>query len=222
MIKGLSTRPRHVYEVLIALYVTTLIVSNIASVKLVGFAGFVFDAGTILFPLAYILSDVITEVYGFKKMRSILLIGISMLLITSLTFFAVGALPAAADWAGQGAFESTLGVVWRIVAGSIVAIFFGELVNAYVLARLKVRTKGKKLWSRLIGSSAIGNLVDTTVFTVIAFAGIVDSPALLTIIGTVYLVKMATEIVISPLTMRVIAWVKKHEKMDVYEEPVLL
>ena len=221
MVRGLVKKPRHVYELLIALYMTTLIVSNIASVKLVGFAGLIFDAGTVLFPLAYILSDVITEVYGFKKMRSVLVIGIAMLLLTSLTFWAVGVLPAAAGWGNQSAYESVLGVVWRIVAGSVIAIFLGELVNAYVLARLKIRTNGKQLWVRLIGSSAIGNLVDTTVFSVIAFAGTVDVSSLLTIIGTVYAIKMLTEIVVSPVTMRVIEWVKKHEKTDVFEEPVL-
>jgi uncharacterized integral membrane protein (TIGR00697 family) len=216
-----SPLPVHVYELLIALYVTTLIVSNIASVKLVGLSNVVFDAGTILFPLAYILSDIITEVYGFRKMRSILMIGIGMLLLTSLTFWIVGILPAAVDWANQGAYDSILGVVWRIVAASVIAIFLGELLNAYVLAKMKVKTKGKKLWSRLIGSSAVGSLVDTVTFSVIAFAGTIPAATLLSIILTVYVIKMATEIVVSPLTMRIIASIKRLENIDSFEEPVL-
>lgn len=215
------SRPTHVYEALIALYVTTLLISNIASIKLVGFAGIVFDAGTVLFPLAYILGDVITEVYGFRKMRSILLIGIGMLLVTTLTFWLVGVLPATADWSGQASYDATLGVVWRIAFASMVAIFLGELINAYILAKLKVRSKGKQLWRRLIGSSAVGSLVDTTVFSVIAFAGAVSASTLLTLIGTVYAIKMLTEIIISPLTMRVIALIKRSEKLDVYENPQL-
>lgn len=211
----------HIYEMVIALYVTTLIVSNIASIKLVGFGGLVFDAGTVLFPLAYILSDVISEVYGFKKMRSILLIGIGMLLLTTLTFWAVGALPAATEWTNQGAYESVLGVVWRIVLASITAIFLGELINAYVLAKMKIRSKGARLWQRLIGSSVIGSFVDTAVFTVIAFAGIVSTSSLLTIIATVYGLKLLVEIVVSPLTMRVIAYIKRVENIDTFEEPKL-
>lgn len=208
-------------EILAALFIMTLIVSNIASVKLVQIGGFVFDAGTILFPLAYILGDVITEIYGFKRMRKLLLIGLSTLVITMFILWVVQHLPASADWGHQEAYEMTLGVVWRIVCASVVAIFIGELVNAYVLARMKVRTKGKHLWVRLIGSSAVGNVVDTVVFSVIAFAGTVSSSTLLVLIATVYGIKMATEIVISPVTMHVIALLKRHEKIDVYEEPRL-
>jgi uncharacterized integral membrane protein (TIGR00697 family) len=211
----------HIYESLAALFITALIVSNIASVKLVGFGPLMFDAGTILFPLAYIIGDVITEVYGFRKMRSLIYIGIVMLLVTSLTFWLVGLLPATAEWGNQGAYQSILGVVWRIIFASVVAFMVGELVNAYILAKLKIRTKGAKLWQRLIGSSVLGNIVDTTVFTLIAFAGTVSGSAILQIISTVFLIKIATEILVSPITMRVIGYIKRRENLDVFEEPSL-
>ena len=212
----------HVYESLVALFVTTLIISNIVSIKLVTVGPFTFDAGTILFPLAYIIGDIISEVYGFRKMRSILLTGIGMLVLTTTTFWAVGALPAASDWTNQAAYDSVLGVVWRIAAASVIAIFLGELLNAYVLAKLKIRSKGKQLWNRLIASSAVGSLVDTVVFSLIAFWGVVDGSTLLNIILTVYGIKLATEIAVSPLTIRVIESIKNSEKIDTFEEPHLL
>lgn len=212
----------HIYESLAALFITTLIVSNIASIKLVGAGPLIFDAGTILFPLAYIIGDVITEVYGFRKMRSLILIGIAMLLLTSLTFWIVGLLPSTPEWGNQDAYQTILGVVWRIIFASVVAFFIGELVNAYILAKLKIKTKGQKLWQRLIGSSVAGNIVDTTVFTLIAFAGTVSGSAIVRIIATVFLIKIVTEIVVSPVTMRVINYIKRRENLDVYEEPTLL
>lgn len=209
------------YEVLAALFITSLLISNIVSIKLVNIGHVVFDAGSILFPLAYIIGDVIAEVYGFKQLKKLLFTGICMLVLTASIFWIVGALPAASDWGDQAAYDSILGVVWRIVGASIIAIMLGELINAYILTRLKVRMKGKQLWTRLIGSSAVGNLVDTTVFTVIAFAGTTSNSTLLNIIVTVYVIKMATEIAISPITMKLIAFVKKRDNIDVYETPEL-
>src|SRR5690606_31444282 len=117
-----------------------------------------------------------------------------------LTFWIVGLLPAEASWTLQQSFEATLGVVWRIVTASIIAIFVGELLNAYVLAKLKVKTKGKWLWGRLIGSSAVGNAFDTVLFSTIAFAGTMPFDVLVQLIISVYLIKMAVEIIVSPLT----------------------
>lgn len=220
--KKILTNRIHVLETLIALFITTLIVSNIVSIKLITVGPLVFDAGTLLFPLAYIIGDIIAEVYGFKKMRQILLLGVAALLITSLTFWLVGILPASSDWGNQAAYDSILGVVWRIVTASIIAIFVGELVNAYILAKLKIKTAGKNLWYRLIGSSAIGNAVDTTLFTVIAFAGLVPVAVVWNIIWTVFLIKMTIEIIISPFTMKIIAAIKRQENIDVFEEPAVV
>ena len=142
-----------------------------------------------------------------------------MLIVTSLTFWIVGLLPPAADWTAQNSYNDILGVVWRIVAASILAIFLGELMNSYVLASMKIRSKGKHIWQRIIGSSAAGNAVDTTVFSLIAFTGIIPFSSLLVLIATVFGMKMATEIIVSPLTIKVIARIKKLEKLDVYEAP---
>lgn len=212
---------KHIYEGLVALFITTLIVSNIASVKIVQTGPLVFDAGTILFPLAYIIGGMITEIYGFRKMRSILYIGIGMLLLTTVTFWSVGLMPAAADWPNQPAYDAILGVVWRIVTASIVAIFVGEFINGFILGKLKVRFKGRLLWHRIIGSSAVGSYVDTVVFSVIAFGGTMPTSALLSLIFTVYAIKIGTEILLSPLTMRAILAIKQTDKTDVYEDPRL-
>jgi uncharacterized integral membrane protein (TIGR00697 family) len=209
-------------DIFIALFIVTLIVSNIVSIKIVGFGPIVFDAGTILFPLAYILGDVITEVYGFKRMRRILVLGISTLLITSLTFWIVGAMPAIAEWGSQDAYDATLGVVWRIVAASISAIFIGELLNAYVLAKLKIHFKGRHLWGRIVGSSVVGNAADTLIFSTIAFAGTMSFGNFMSLVITVYLIKMAIEIIVSPITMLVIKRIKKAENLDSYEDPALV
>jgi uncharacterized integral membrane protein (TIGR00697 family) len=221
MVKAISKKTIHIYELLAGLFVMTLIVSNIASVKMVSVGPFVFDAGTILFPLAYIIGDIVTEIYGFKMMRRLLYVGIITLLVTSLTFWVVGALPAATDWANQAAYDSILGVVWRIVGASITAIFVGELLNAYVLSTLKIKTKGKNLWGRIVGSSAIGGLVDTIVFSVLAFAGTMPADVMVQLIATVYFIKLATEVIVSPLTVKIITLIKRSENVDVYEAPSL-
>lgn len=217
----IKKRPLYLYETLAALFITTLIVSNVASVKLVGIGPVIFDAGTVLFPLAYIVGDIVTEVYGFRRMRALLYIGIGMLLLTTLTFWVVGLLPNAADWAGQAAYEQTLGVVWRIVLASCTAIFVGEFINSYLLARWKVQTKGAYLWRRVIGSSAVGGLLDTVAFSVIAFAGTVSVSTLMSLIITVYVIKLGVEILASPLTIRVIDYIKRLERLDTYETPNL-
>ncbi len=214
-------RPRNirVYEFLSGLFVMTLIVSNIASTKIIALGPLVMDAGTILFPLAYIIGDIVTEVYGYRKMRSLLYVGIVTLLVTMGALWLVQVLPAASDWANQPAYDTILGVVWRIVLASIAALFIGEILNAYVMGTMKIRTGGRGLWQRMISSSAVGSFVDTVVFSVIAFAGTMSWSALGQLILTVFLIKIATEIIVSPLTMRLIDRVKRHENLDTYEQP---
>ncbi|HPR10208.1 MAG TPA: queuosine precursor transporter [Candidatus Saccharibacteria bacterium] len=209
------------YEVLVALLITTLIVSNIASVKLVQLGNLVFDAGTILFPLAYIIGDIITEIYGFRRMRRLLYIGLAMLALTTVVFAIVQVLPSPADWQNQAAYTVILGVVWRIVFASMVAFFVGELLNSYILAKLKIKTKGKKLWNRLVSSSAIGSLIDTIIFSVLAFGGTISGQTMVQLIATVYAIKIVTEIALSPLTMKIITYLKKKERLDTFEEPKL-
>ena len=215
------TKKQHysLYDIFAILFVTTLLVSNIVSVKIVSVGWLTFDAGTVLFPLAYIVGDIITEVYGYRRMRRLIYNGVAALMLMTLTFWVVQFLPADSSWAGQAAFESTLGVVWRLAIGSVVALFVGEIMNAYVMGRMKVASRGRGLWWRMIGSSLAGNALDTVIFSTIAFAGTMPITSFWQLIITVFLIKMAVEIMVSPLTMRLIARVKKHEKLDTFEQP---
>lgn len=194
-------------EVLTSLFIATLIISNIISIKVVTIGSLTFDAGTILFPLAYIIGDIITELYGFRRMRRLVAIGVTMLVLMSGTFFLTSQL-SGIDATMDTAFATALGVVPRIAAASIIAIAAGELLNAYVLERLRKRDKGKNLWGRLITSSLAGNAIDTVLFTVIAFAGTMPTADLLTIIVTVFCIKMAVEIIVSPLTVKIVNYLR--------------
>jgi uncharacterized integral membrane protein (TIGR00697 family) len=219
-----SNKPKQslIFEVLVALFITTLIISNILSVRIVKISFLTFDGGTILFPLAYIISDIITEIYGFKKMRQLIYIGISMLGVMAVCFYIAQYLPAdTQNLVNKQAYLSVLGVAWRIVLASMTALFIGDFINSYVLAYLKIRTKGKAMWLRVVSSTAIGSLIDTTLFTVIAFMGSLSGNQLLKIIATVYFIKIATEVIISPVTIRIINYIKKRDHIDTYEKPHL-
>jgi hypothetical protein len=219
MFRLFQKKQLHIYEMLAGLFVMTLIVSNIASIKVVAIGSLVFDAGTILFPLSYIVGDIVTEVYGYRKMRSLLYVGVVSLILTMTTFWVVQILPASPDWPNQVAYESILGVVWRIVLASVTALFLGEIMNAYVMARMKVRSKGKNLWVRMISSSVVGSAIDTVVFSTVAFLGTMPFDALAQLMATVFLIKITTEVIVSPLTIKIINIVKRREKIDTYEQP---
>ena len=219
MFRLFQKKQLHIYEMLAGLFVMTLIVSNIASIKVVAIGPLVFDAGTILFPLSYIVGDIVTEVYGYRKMRSLLYVGVVSLILTMTTFWVVQILPASPDWPNQVAYESILGVVWRIVLASVTALFLGEIMNAYVMARMKVRSKGKNLWVRMISSSVVGSAIDTVVFSTVAFLGTMPFDALAQLMITVFLIKITTEVVVSPLTIKIINIIKRREKIDTYEQP---
>ena len=207
------------YDIFAVLFVTTLLVSNIVSVKIVSVGWLTFDAGTVLFPLAYIVGDIITEIYGYRRTRRLIYSGVAALMLMTLTFWVVQLLPADSSWTGQAAFESTLGVVWRLAIGSVVALFVGEIMNAYVMGRMKVASRGRGLWRRMIGSSLAGNALDTVIFSTIAFAGTMPMTSFWQLIVTVFLIKMTVEIMVSPLTIHLITRVKKHEKLDTFEQP---
>ncbi len=219
MFRLFQKKQLHIYEMLAGLFVMTLIVSNIASIKVVAIGPLVFDAGTILFPLSYIVGDIVTEVYGYRKMRSLLYVGVVSLILTMTTFWVVQILPASPDWPNQVAYESILGVVWRIVLASVTALFLGEIMNAYVMARMKVRSKGKNLWVRMISSSVVGSAIDTVVFSTVAFLGTMSFGALAQLMITVFLIKITTEVIVSPLTIKIINIIKRREKIDTYEQP---
>ena len=168
-------------------FVSVLLISNIASTKIIDLQWFVFDGGTLLFPLSYIFGDILTEVYGYKRSKRVIWLGFFMALLMALVFMIVGLLPSAEEWNNQSAYDLILGATPRIIFASLVAYTFGEFSNSYILAKIKIYTKGKKLWLRTIGSTLVGELIDSTLFILIAFYGILPNSLLVTLIISNYI-----------------------------------
>lgn len=200
-----------------ALFVTCLIVSNIIAVKLIEVAGLILPAAIIIFPISYILGDVLTEVYGYARARQVIWLGFLCNLVAIIAVTIGGQLPAAGFWSGQAAWDAILGYAPRILAASFIAYLIGELANAYVLARLKVAMEGRHLWVRTIGSTLVGQLLDSAVFITIAFAGVLPGEALIGAVITQWLVKSAYEALATPLTYAVVGFLKRVDDVDVYE-----
>lgn len=200
-----------------ALFVTCLIVANIAAVKLVQVGPLVLPAGVIIFPLSYILGDVLTEVYGFAQARRVIWIGFLCNLLAVLTFTVAGALPAAPFWHDQPAFDRILGATPRLLAASFLAYLVGEFANSYILAKLKIVTSGRHLWMRTIGSTLVGQGLDSAVFISVAFIGVIPSEAILAAIITQWLVKSAYEALATPLTYLAVGFLKRKEGLDTYD-----
>lgn len=203
--------------VLTGLFVGILVLSNILAAKMVKLGPFVFDGGTLLFPLSYIFGDVLTEVYGYKASRKVIWTGLAMLVLMSLNVSIVGALPAEPSWELQGAYDSILSVVPRIALASILGYFAGEYSNSVVLSRLKVLMKGRRLWVRTIGSTLVGEALDTVVFVAVAFAGLYPAGVLAVMMLSNYLFKCSIEILFTPLTYRAVAYVKRREDLDRFD-----
>lgn len=199
------------------LFVAVLLVSNVASSKILNLGPFTFDGGTILFPLSYIFGDIITEVYGYGRARKMIWLGFICALLMSLVFIVVGKLPPAAGWDNQDAYNKILGLTPRIVLASLAAFWCGSFVNAFILAKLKILTNGRWLWARTIGSTVVGELLDSTIFVVIAFFGILPNALLVTLVVSNYLFKTAVEVLFTPLTYRVVAWLKANEGLDHFD-----
>lgn len=210
-------KPYRYLDIITTAFAVVLILSNISSTKILSLGWFSFDGGTILFPLSYIFGDILTEVYGYARSRRVIWIGFAMNLLMVLIFYVVGKLPPAMDWGNQGAYDAILGVMPRIVLGSLCAYLFGEFLNSYVLAKLKIKTKGKYFWLRAIGSTMIGEFFDTTIFLFIAFAGILPWNLIWIIWVSNYIFKIGIEIVFLPLTYRLVAFLKKKENEDYYD-----
>ncbi len=205
------------FDIITAVFTAVLLISNIVSAKIARFGPFDFDAGTVLFPLSYIFGDILTEVYGYKRSRKAIWTGFICLILMAITLAVVQYLPPAKTWPNQAAYEIILGFVPRIVIASIIAYFLGEFTNSYILAKMKIWTKGKMLWSRTIGSTVVGELVDSVIFSLIAFYGTMPLSTLLNIMGTIYVFKVLYEIIITPVTYKVVSALKNAEGMDVYD-----
>lgn len=198
-------------------FVSVLLISNVASTKIVDLKWFTFDGGTLLFPLSYIFGDILTEVYGYKKARGVIWLGFFMALLMSLIFIIVGELPSAEGWNNQSAYDAILGLTPRIVIASLIAYSAGEFSNSYILAKMKIWTKGKILWARTIGSTVVGEFMDSILFIVIAFWGILPNSLLVTLIISNYIFKTAVEILFTPVTYKVVSFLKKKENEDYYD-----
>lgn len=209
------------FDVLVALFVGVLLISNVASTKILSLWKFTFDGGTILFPLSYIFGDILTEVYGFRQSRKVIWLGFFMALMMSLVLYIVQLLPPAADWPNQKAFETILGFVPRIVLASLLAYFAGEFSNSVILSRLKIYTRGKFLWIRTVLSTLVGEGIDTTVFCFVAFYGVLPPPVLWAVVVSNYIFKCSVEILFTPVTYLIVGFLKKREKADVYDYGII-
>jgi len=205
------------YDIFTGLFVAVLLVSEITSTKIVTL-GFIQTAGAaVLFPVSYIFSDILTEVYGYARARRVMWIGFASLVLMSLVLLVVEYLPAAPSWHGQAAYEAILGFVPRITLASVIAYWVGGFVNDFTLAKMKLLTKGKYLWTRTVGSTVIGQAVDTSLFISIAFYGVLPNAVIAQIIFSFYLFKCVYEVLATPLTYFVVNRLKKSEGLDVFD-----
>lgn len=205
-------------DLITGLFATLLIVSNFASTRIISLGwGLSFDAGTLMFPMTYIFNDMLTEVYGYSRSRRVIWIGLLALIISAASLGLVGLFPPAEGWEEAAAWDSVMGLVPRIVGASLVAYFVGEFVNSYLLAKLKVKTGGRYLWFRFIGSTAVGQIFDTLIFASIAFLGVMSRDLWLTLVVSNYVFKVGVEVLMMPLTALVVNKIKRVEGVDVYD-----
>ncbi len=196
---------------------TCLLISNIIAGRLITVYGLVLPAAVILFPLTYIFGDVLTEVYGFKKARLVIWTGFACNLLMAAVFIGVAAFPAPSFWEGKQAYAAVLGLTPRMVAASLAAYFIGEWSNAVLLSRMKIWTAGRWLWMRTIGSTVVGEGLDTVIFVSLAFAGSVPEPVWGQMILAQYLWKVSYEVVITPFTYAVVSYLKQKENIDAFD-----
>lgn len=204
-------------DVITVFFVAFLLISNVVASKILVLGPLSIDGGGILFPLTYIFGDILTEVYGYKRTRKAIWMGFGANLVMAATFMLVGILPPAPDWPYQDAYMTILGQSSRIVLASVTAYFCGEFINSFILAKMKIFTKGKLLWSRTIGSTIFGEAVDTTVFMIIAFWGVLPADLFIAVGISGYLLKVAIEVLFTPFTYLIVNFLKKKESEDYYD-----
>lgn len=211
-------QPSTWFVVVTAVFITCLLIANIIAVKLVSVAGIVFPAAVIIFPISYICGDVLTEVYGYHRARQVIWLGFACNLLAVGAIWAAQVLPGAAFWDAQTAYERILGFTPRLLVASFCAYLVGEFVNSFVLAKMKVLTHGRMLWARTIGSTIVGQGLDSLVFMTIAFLATIPTGALATMVLTQWLLKVAYETLATPLTYAVVGFLKQQEGVDVYDQ----
>ncbi|MBC8511940.1 MAG: queuosine precursor transporter [Dehalococcoidia bacterium] len=207
----------HRFVVVVALFVTCLITANFIIVKQISIGNLVLPAAIIIFPLSYIIGDILTEVYGYQQARRVIWLGFVCNLIAVVAIWVGKILPAAPVFEAQSAYERILGSTPRFLLASFVAYLAGEFANSFVLAKMKIRTRGRWLWMRTIGSTLVGQGIDTLIVLTIAFAGVLPLSVLGNMILSHWLVKTAYEAVATPLTYGVVGYLKRKEGIDVYD-----
>ena len=203
------------FMVVTALFVTCLITANIIAVKLVVIFGHVLPAAIIIFPLSYIIGDILTEVYGYRQARAVIWLGFLCNLVAVAAIWVGGFMTPASFWGGQEAYDSILGYTPRLLMASFAAYLLGELANSTILAKMKIWTQGRWLWSRTISSTIVGQGLDSAVFITLAFAG--GEVALVRLILTQWTAKVIYEAAATPLTYLVVGWIKRREGLDHYD-----
>jgi uncharacterized integral membrane protein (TIGR00697 family) len=200
-----------------ALFVTCLLTANTMATKLIMLGGVVLTAGIVIFPISYVVGDVLTEVWGYAATRRVIWLGFACNTLMVAALWLGGELPAAPFWKGQDAYETIFGHTPRVLVASFLAYLVGEFANAFVLAKLKVATQGRWLWVRTIGSTVVGQALDSAVFVTLAFAGVVPAGALVPIVAAQWIFKVIYEAAATPLTYAAVAWLKSREGLDAYD-----
>jgi uncharacterized integral membrane protein (TIGR00697 family) len=216
------------FDFVMALFVTVLLLSNLlSSAKIIdlgvslGPLALAFDAGTLVFPVSYIFGDILTEVYGYQRSRRVIWMGFFATALMGFFVWLAGALPGEAFWeqtVGQTAYNTVLGGISGLIVASLAAYFAGEFANSFVLAKMKIATQGRFLWMRTIGSTLVGQAVDTTIFIGIAtLLGVFPPELLATLVVSNYILKVGLEVILTPITLVVVNWLKRTENEDYYD-----
>jgi len=206
------------FDFVMGAFITIILCSNlIGAAKVCEWQGFTFGAGIFFFPLSYVFGDIMTEVYGYSRARRIVWAGFTAMIFASLMAYVIIKMPPSPSWPNQEALEAIFGSTWRIVLASVLAFSTGEFTNSYVLAKMKIWTKGKMLWTRTIGSTIAGELVDSLIFYPVAFLGIWETDLVLKVLLGNYVLKVGWEVVMTPVTYRVVSFLKKAENEDFYD-----
>ena len=213
-----SHRTYKYYDLVMAAFVTVLLCANlIGASKVATLFGFTFGAGVLFFPISYIFGDVLTEVYGYARSRRVVWAGFGALVFAAVMSLVILAFPPAPTWPHQEAFETVFGNTWRIALASMFAYLCGEFCNSFVLAKMKIRTAGRFLWMRTIGSTIVGEAVDSLIFYPLAFAGVWPRKQVIAVMMSNYALKVGWEVVNTPFTYRVVNFLKRVENEDYFD-----
>jgi len=220
-----ESRSYRYYDFVMAAFVTVLICSNLigpakaVQIELPFFGAVVFGAGVLFFPISYVFGDILTEVYGYARARRVIWAGFAGLAFAALMAYVVVALPPAPEWPNQKAYEIAFGSTWRIAAASMFAYFCGEFVNSFVLAKMKILTAGRWLWTRTIGSTIVGEAVDSVLFYPLAFyaSGIMPNEIIPRLMLAQFILKVSVEVIFTPLTYKIVGALKRAENEDYYD-----